>query len=670
MSEMFKKILVANRGEIACRVFKTCSQMGIKTVAVFSDIDRNSLHVQMADEAFNIGPAEVQLSYLCIEKIIEACQVSGADAVHPGYGFLSENSNFCQSLADVGITFIGPPAAAIKSMGDKITSKQIALDAGVSTIPGFLGVVETPQDAARIANEIGYPVMIKASAGGGGKGMRIANGPNEVLQGFSASQNEAEKSFGDNRIFIEKFIDRPRHIEIQILGDTFGNYVFFGERECSIQRRNQKIIEEAPSLFITETIRKEMGEQAIALARMVGYCSAGTVEFIVDSEQKFYFLEMNTRLQVEHPVTELVYGVDLVREMVNVACNKPIPFLQKDIKIKGWAIESRVYAEDPTRNFLPSVGRLTRYLPPAEVNTKTGKLRNDSGVYEGAEISIYYDPLIAKLCVWASDRKLAIEKMREALDSFNIQGVQTNLAFLSAVMDNNKFESGDFSTAFIEEEYPNGFDYIVSDPKFSKYFAIMSACMEEIRSLSGRNSLFRGIKEKENQFVTRVLLINKIELTVHFKRIDAKTFIFKDKLSGKLTVNIDWSPGDSLVFAMIGKIKIKSKIDFYRGSFVFDYRGRRTTVQVYNSRDAELVRFMIDQQPQDVSKFIICPMPGLLVNLGVTVGDEVVIGQSLCTVEAMKMENVIKAEKNGVIKAVNKKVGDPLAVEDVILEFE
>jgi len=511
---MFKKILIANRGEIACRVMKTCARLGIKTVAVFSDIDRNSLHVQMADESINIGSPEAKDSYLAVDKIISACELTGADAVHPGYGFLSENAKFCKALCDAGITFIGPPASAIEAMGDKITSKKIAMEAGVSTVPGFLGEVKSGQEAVKISNDIGYPVMIKASAGGGGKGMRVAFGADEVLEGFGSSQNEAEKSFGDNRIFIEKYITQPRHIEIQILGDTFGNYLFFGERECSIQRRNQKIIEEAPSPFLSASVRKKMGEQAVALAKSVNYYSAGTVEFIVDSNENFFFLEMNTRLQVEHPVTELVYGVDLVEEMIKVAANQYICLTQEDIKIKGWAIESRIYAEDPFRNFLPSVGRLSKYAPPTELDNKLFKLRNDAGVYEGSNVSIYYDPMIAKLCVWAVDRKAAIEGMRVALDDFDISGVETNLPFLSVVMENTKFEEGNFSTAFISEQFPDGFDYLIPDYELSKNLSMLAACLVEISMVREIPNFLRGDSESKHKFLHIVATVsdNEIEL--------------------------------------------------------------------------------------------------------------------------------------------------------------
>ena len=667
---MFKKILIANRGEIACRVMKTCARLGIKTVAVFSDIDRNSLHVQMADESINIGLPEAKDSYLAIDKIISACELTGADAVHPGYGFLSENAKFCQALCDAGITFIGPPASAIEAMGDKITSKKIAMEAGVSTVPGFLGEVKSGQEAVKISNDIGYPVMIKASAGGGGKGMRVAFGADEVLEGFGSSQNEAEKSFGDNRIFIEKYITQPRHIEIQILGDTFGNYLFFGERECSIQRRNQKIIEEAPSPFLSASVRKKMGEQAVALAKSVNYYSAGTVEFIVDSNEDFFFLEMNTRLQVEHPVTELVYGVDLVEEMIKVAANQYVCLKQEDIKIKGWAIESRIYAEDPFRNFLPSVGRLTKYAPPTELDNKLFKLRNDTGVYEGSNISIYYDPMIAKLCVWADDRKAAIEGMRVALDDFDISGVETNLPFLSVVMENAKFEEGNFSTAFISEQFPDGFDYLIPDYELSKNLSMLAACIVEISTVREIPNFLIGDSESKHKFLHKVATVGDNEIELIFCRTDEKLFGFNDSSHNRLCVEIDWSPGQSVVQATIGQVKIKSKIRIEREAFIFSFRGYKIRVYVRRPRVAELAKFMVERLPEDVSKLVLCPMPGLLVGLAVAIGDRVIMGQELCTVEAMKMENVLKAEKNSVVKFINKNIGDSLGVDDVIMEFE
>ena len=485
---MFSKILIANRGEIACRVIKTARKMGIKTVAIYSDADRNALHVAMADEAVHIGPPPANQSYIVIDKVMQAIRQSGAEAVHPGYGFLSENSKFAEALDAEGVAFVGPPVGAIEKMGDKITSKKIAQEAGVSTVPGYMGLIEDAEEAVRISQEIGYPVMIKASAGGGGKGMRIAWNDTETREGFQSSKNEAANSFGDDRIFIEKFVTQPRHIEIQVLADSHGNCIYLGERECSIQRRNQKVVEEAPSPFLDPATRKAMGEQACALAKAVGYTSAGTVEFIVDGEKNFYFLEMNTRLQVEHPVTELITGVDLVEQMIRVAHGEKLSIRQSDVKLNGWAIESRLYAEDPYRNFLPSIGRLSTYRPPAESSTETSVVRNDTGVFEGGEISMYYDPMIAKLCTWAPDRLGAIEHMRLALDRFEVEGIGHNLPFLSAVMDHPKFVKGDMTTAFIAEEYPDGFEGVILDEAALKFIAASCAAMNGLQRSDGPKS--------------------------------------------------------------------------------------------------------------------------------------------------------------------------------------
>ncbi|HHS89388.1 MAG TPA: acetyl/propionyl/methylcrotonyl-CoA carboxylase subunit alpha, partial [Rhodobacteraceae bacterium] len=460
---MFKKILVANRGEIACRVIKTARKMGIATVAVYSDADRRALHVQLADEAVHIGPPPANESYIVIDRIMEAIRVTGSEAVHPGYGFLSENPLFAEALSAEGVAFIGPPKGAIEAMGDKITSKKLAAEAGVSTVPGYMGLIADADEAVKISRDIGYPVMIKASAGGGGKGMRIAWNDEEAREGFESSKSEAAKSFGDDRIFIEKFVTQPRHIEIQVLCDSHGRGIYLGERECSIQRRNQKVIEEAPSPFLDDKTRAAMGAQAVALAQAVDYTSAGTVEFIVDSERNFYFLEMNTRLQVEHPVTELITGIDLVEQMIRIAAGEKLSIAQKDVQLNGWAIESRLYAEDPYRNFLPSIGRLTRYRPPLEETTEAYAVRNDTGVYEGGEISMFYDPMIAKLCTWAPDRASAIDAMRTALDAFEVEGIGHNLPFLSAVMDNPRFVDGNITTAFIDEEFPEGFQGVDLD---------------------------------------------------------------------------------------------------------------------------------------------------------------------------------------------------------------
>ena len=665
---MFNKILIANRGEIACRVIKTAKQMGIKTVAVFSDADRNALHVQMADEAVNIGPPPANQSYIDIEKVISAVKKSNAQAVHPGYGFLSENAKFAKSLSDIGVTFIGPPENAIESMGDKITSKKIAQEAGVNTVPGYMGVIKDEDEALSISEKIGYPVMIKASAGGGGKGMRIAWNDSEVKEGFQSSKNEAASSFGDDRIFIEKFVTQPRHIEIQVLADTKGNCIYLGERECSIQRRNQKVVEEAPSSFLDEKTRRKMGEQACNLAKAVGYSSAGTVEFIVDKDKNFYFLEMNTRLQVEHPVTELITGIDLVEQMILVATGKPLSITQKDIKLIGWAIESRLYAEDPYRNFLPSIGRLTRYRPPAEIKNKHSIVRNDTGVYEGGEISMYYDPMIAKLCTWAPDRAKAIEQMRIALDRFEVEGIGHNLPFLSAVMDHKKFISGKITTAFIAEEYSEGFNGVdLNDDEITDLAACAAAMnrVAEIRrtKISGRmdNHERRVGDDWVVQIAGKVFLVNVLADTA------GANVIFEDETS--IRISGDWLPGKKLANMTAGDKNLVIKINKTTGGFRMRTRGADLKVLVRTPRQAELSKHMQEKLPPDTSKMLLCPMPGLLVKIDVELGQEVQAGQPLCTVEAMKMENIFRAERKGVVAKINSSVGDSLAVDDIILEF-
>jgi len=665
---MFDKILIANRGEIACRVIKTAKQMGIKTVAVFSDADRNALHVQMADEAVNIGPPPANQSYIDIKKVISAVKKTNAQAVHPGYGFLSENAKFAQSLSDIGVTFIGPPQNAIESMGDKITSKKIAQEAGVNTVPGYMGVIKDENEALSISEKIGYPVMIKASAGGGGKGMRIAWNDSEVKEGFQSSKNEAASSFGDDRIFIEKFVTQPRHIEIQVLADTKGNCIYLGERECSIQRRNQKVVEEAPSSFLDEKTRRKMGEQACNLAKAVGYSSAGTVEFIVDKDKNFYFLEMNTRLQVEHPVTELITGIDLVEQMILVAAGKPLSITQKDIKLTGWAIESRLYAEDPYRNFLPSIGRLTRYRPPAEIKDKHSIVRNDTGVYEGGEISMYYDPMIAKLCTWAPDRAKAIEQMRIALDRFEVEGIGHNLPFLSAVMDHKKFISGKITTAFIAEEYSEGFTGVDLNDDKIKDLAACAAAMNrvaEIRrtKISGRmdNHERRVGDDWVVQIAGKVFLVNVLADTA------GANVIFEDETS--IRISGDWLPGKKLANMTAGDKNLVIKINKITGGFRMRTRGADLKVLVRTPRQAELSKHMQEKLPPDTSKMLLCPMPGLLVKIDVEIGQEVQEGQPLCTVEAMKMENILRAERKGVVAKINSSVGDSLAVDDIILEF-
>jgi propionyl-CoA carboxylase alpha chain len=666
---MFDKILIANRGEIACRVIKTARKMGIKTVAVYSDADRNALHVEMADEAVHIGRPPANQSYIVIDKIMDAIKQSGAQAVHPGYGFLSENSKFAEALDTAGVAFIGPPVGAIESMGDKITSKKIAQEAGVNTVPGYMGLIADADEAVKISNEIGYPVMIKASAGGGGKGMRIAWNDDEAREGFQSSKNEAANSFGDDRIFIEKFVTQPRHIEIQVLADAHGNCIFLNERECSIQRRNQKVVEEAPSPFLDEATRKAMGEQSCALAKAVGYASAGTVEFIVDGDRNFYFLEMNTRLQVEHPVTELITGVDLVEQMIRVANGEPLSITQDDVKINGWAIENRLYAEDPYRGFLPSIGRLTRYRPPEEFASDTQVVRNDTGVFEGGEISMYYDPMIAKLCTWAPTRLEAIEHMRNALDGFEVEGIGHNLPFLSAVMDHPKFVSGDMTTAFIAEEYPEGFNGVELADTDLQRIAASCAAMNRVAEI--RRTQISGRMDNHERRVGDDWVVSlqgqSYAVTIAADH-DGSTVSFDDGTS--IRVEGDWTPGDQLATMSVDGSALVMKVGKISGGFRIRSRGADLKVHVRSPRQAELAQYMIEKLPPDTSKMLLCPMPGLIVKVNVEVGQEVQEGQALCTVEAMKMENILRAERKGVVSKINAAAGDSLAVDDVIMEFE
>ncbi|MFP7673388.1 acetyl-CoA carboxylase biotin carboxylase subunit [Marivita sp. S0852] len=666
---MFDKILIANRGEIACRVIKTAHKMGIKTVAIYSDADKNALHVEMADEAVHIGPSPANQSYIVIDKVMEAIRQSGAQAVHPGYGFLSENPKFAEALEAEGVAFVGPPVGAIEKMGDKITSKKIAQEAGVSTVPGYMGLIEDADEAVKISNEIGYPVMLKASAGGGGKGMRIAWNDDEAREGFQSSKNEAASSFGDDRIFIEKFVTQPRHIEIQVLCDAHGNGIYLNERECSIQRRNQKVVEEAPSPFLDEATRRAMGEQSVALAKAVGYASAGTVEFIVDGDKNFYFLEMNTRLQVEHPVTELITGVDLVEQMIRVAHGEKLSIGQDDVKINGWAIENRLYAEDPYRNFLPSIGRLTRYRPPEEGALGDGIVRNDTGVFEGGEISMYYDPMIAKLCTWGPDRATAIETMRNALDSFEVEGIGHNLPFVAAVMDHPKFISGDMTTAFIEEEYPDGFDGVTLDDADLKRVAAACAAMNRVAEI--RRARISGTLDNHERHVGEnwnvALQGQDFDVTIAADKAGS-TVRFAD--GAELRVSGDWTPGDQLARMMVDDAPLVMKVGKVSGGFRIRTRGAELKVHVRTPRQAELARLMPEKLPPDTSKMLLCPMPGLIVKVDVQAGDEVQEGQALCTVEAMKMENILRAERKGTVSKINAGAGDSLAVDDIIMEFE
>ena len=666
---MFDKILIANRGEIACRVIKTARKMGIKTVAIYSDADRNALHVEMADEAVHIGPPPANQSYIVIDKVMDAIKATGAQAVHPGYGFLSENPKFAEALAAANVAFIGPPVGAIESMGDKITSKKIAQEAGVSTVPGYMGLIEDADEAVKISQQVGYPVMIKASAGGGGKGMRIAWNDEEAREGFQSSKNEAANSFGDDRIFIEKFVTQPRHIEIQVLADAHGNCIYLNERECSIQRRNQKVVEEAPSPFLDEATRKAMGEQSCALAKAVGYASAGTVEFIVDGDRNFYFLEMNTRLQVEHPVTELITGVDLVEQMIRVANGEPLSITQDDVKINGWAIENRLYAEDPYRNFLPSIGRLTRYRPPAEEATETAVVRNDTGVFEGGEISMYYDPMIAKLCTWAPTRADAIEEMRIALDRFELEGIGHNLPFLAAVMDHPKFTSGDMTTAFIAEEYPDGFQGVELNEAELRRIAASAAAMNRVAEI--RRTKISGCMDNHERRVGDNWVVSlqgeKFAVSVAADA-NGSTVTFDDGAS--LRVEGEWTPGMMLADMSVDGALLVMKVGKITGGFRIRNRGADLKVHVRSPRQAELALHMIEKLPPDTSKMLLCPMPGLIVKVDVEVGQEVQEGQALCTVEAMKMENILRAERKGVVSKINAAAGDSLAVDDIIMEFE
>ena len=681
---MFTKILIANRGEIACRVIKTARKMGIGTVAIYSDADKQALHVQMADEAIHIGPPPANQSYIVIDKVMEAVKKSGAQAVHPGYGFLSENSKFASALADAGVAFVGPPVGAIEKMGDKITSKKIAQEAGVSTVPGYMGLIEDADEAVKISNEVGYPVMLKASAGGGGKGMRIAWNDAEAREGFQSSKNEAANSFGDDRIFIEKFITQPRHIEIQVLCDSHGNGIYLGERECSIQRRQQKVVEEAPSPFLDEATRKAMGEQAVALALAVDYASAGTVEFIVDGNKNFFFLEMNTRLQVEHPVTELITGVDLVEQMIRVANGEKLSITQDDVTLTGWAIENRLYAEDPYRGFLPSIGRLTRYRPPAEQaagplldndkwqgDAAAGPvaIRNDTGVYEGGEISMYYDPMIAKLCTWAPTREAAIEAMRVALDSFEVEGIGHNLPFLSAVMDHPIFIAGEMTTAFIEEQYPDGFQGVTLPDIDLRRIAAATAAMNRVSEI--RRARVSGRMDNHERKVGTdwnvALQDTSLNMVIDADR-DGSNVTFDDGACMRVTG--DWTPGDQLATMMVDGAPLVLKVGKISGGFRIRTRGADLKVHVRTPRQAELARLMPEKIAPDTSKLLLCPMPGLVVKVSVEEGEEVEEGQALCTIEAMKMENILKAEKKGTVSKINASAGDSLAVDEIIMEFE
>ena len=670
---MFKRILIANRGEIACRIIKTARRMGIQTVAVYSEADRDALHVEMADEAVLIGPPAAAESYLLIDKIVEACRRTGAEAVHPGYGFLSEREAFPLALAKAGIVFIGPNAGAIAAMGDKIESKKAAAKANVSTVPGHLGVIADEKHAVKIADEIGYPVMIKASAGGGGKGMRIAHSTSEVAEGFGLAKAEAKSSFGDDRVFIEKFIVDPRHIEIQVIGDKHGNVIYLGERECSIQRRNQKVIEEAPSPLLDETTRRKMGEQAVALAKAVNYDSAGTVEFVAGQDKSFYFLEMNTRLQVEHPVTELITGIDLVEQMIRVAAGEPLSLAQKDVTLTGWAVESRVYAEDPFRNFLPSIGRLVKYRPPVESNINGITVRNDTGVQEGGEISIYYDPMIAKLVTHAPSRAAAIEAQATALDSFYIDGIRHNIPFLSALMHHPRWREGNLSTGFIAEEFPKGFAARAPEGEIARRLAAVAAAIDHVlgerkRQISGQ-MIGRPVKRERRRAVW--LERHEIALDVTREADDiAVRFIGADGVAGNRHHLVSpWTPGDPVWQGTIDGHLVAMQVRPIANGFRLAHQGFEVAVNVFTDSEAAAARLMPIKTAADTGKKLLCPMPGLVVSIAVSEGQEVKAGETLAVVEAMKMQNVLRAERDGTVKKIHATAGATLAVDALILEF-
>ena len=670
---MFKKILVANRGEIACRVFRTAKRMGLKTVAVYSDADARSPHVLMADESVRLGPAPAAESYLKPELILLAAKETGADCIHPGYGFLSERESFARACAEAGIAFVGPPPNAIAAMGDKIESKKLAKAAGVNVVPGFLGEIADTDEAVKIADGIGYPVMMKASAGGGGKGMRLAYSEQDVREGFEATKREGLASFGDDRVFIEKFIESPRHIEIQVLGDQHGNIVYLGERECSIQRRHQKVVEEAPSPFVTPKMRKAMGEQAVALARAVGYHSAGTVELIVSGAdttgEGFYFLEMNTRLQVEHPVTEAITGLDLVEQMIRVAAGEPLAFGQDDVRLDGWAIENRVYAEDPYRGFLPSTGRLVRYAPPAVGahqepfgQSETAYVRVDDGVREGGEVSMFYDPMIAKLVTWAPTREEAIDEQIAALDAFVVEGVGNNIDFLSALMQHPRFRAGALTTGFIAEEYPDGFHGAPASGTLRTMLAAIAAfaaTAEADRARRTDGQLGKRLRPPADWVVTIDKTDHAVTVSTDGLSVDGED----------LDLDLEYTPGDRIVHAQ-GDTPLSVQLRRTHAGFVLTTRGASHSVRVLPARVAPYARHLIEKVPPDLSRFLLAPMPGLLVRLDVAVGDKVEAGQPLAVVEAMKMENILRSQKTATVKTIEAKQGDSLAVDQVILELE
>ena len=676
---MFKKILIANRGEIACRVIKTARRLGIKTVAVYSEADRDARHVELADEAVLLGPAPSRESYLVADKLIAACKQTGAEAIHPGYGFLSENAAFAKRVAEEGIVFIGPKHHSIAAMGDKIASKELAAKANVNTIPGYNNPIESAEQAVGIARDIGYPVMIKASAGGGGKGLRVAWNDKEALEGFTSCRNEARNSFGDDRVFIEKFVEEPRHIEIQVLGDGHGNCVYLWERECSIQRRHQKVIEEAPSPFLDEKTRKAMGEQAVALARAVDYQSAGTVEFVVGKDKGFYFLEMNTRLQVEHPVTECITGLDLVEQMIRVAAGEKLGFRQQDIARNGWAIECRINAEDPFRNFLPSTGRLVKYRPPnqnmeaSQPVPPDGGVRVDTGVYEGGEIPMFYDSMIAKLIVHGKDRSEAISRMREALNGFVIRGISSNIPFQAALLAHPRFVAGDFNTGFIAEQYPKGFSSSAvphDEPGFLLSLAAVShrRSRERAATLTGQRR-HREVRIRED-FV--IVLTDeggkRDQIPVAVRPIGS---MFHVTLAGKThEVAFEDNLRDIAVHGQFDGEAFCAQIERIGLGYRISHNGSSLVARVYNPRAAELEALMLFKAPPDLSKVLISPMPGLLVDVAVQPGQTVRAGERLAAIEAMKMENILFATQDCVVGEVLAKKGDSLAVDQVIIRFQ
>jgi propionyl-CoA carboxylase alpha chain len=667
---MFKRILIANRGEIACRIIKTARRLGIETVAVYSDADKDALHVEMADAAVPIGPPPAAESYLVIEKIVNACRRTGAEAVHPGYGFLSERAGFPTALQDAGIVFIGPNPKAIAAMGDKIESKRFAAKAKVSTVPGHLGVIEDEKQAVKIAEAIGFPVMIKASAGGGGKGMRVAHSKAEVAEGFTRARSEAKSSFGDDRVFIEKFITDPRHVEIQVLGDKHGNVIHLGERECSIQRRNQKVVEEAPSPLLDAATRRKMGEQAVGLAKAVGYDSAGTVEFVAGQDRSFYFLEMNTRLQVEHPVTELVTGIDLVEQMIRIAAGETLALRQQDVKLNGWAVETRIYAEDPYRGFVPSAGRLVKYRPPAESSAGGITVRNDTGVYEGGEIPLFYDPMIAKLVTHAKTRKAAIDAQADALDAFTIEGIRHNIPFLAAVMQHPRWREGRLSTGFIAEEYPDGFHPPTPDGDTARVLTAVATAIDHVlgerkRKISGQMAGPAVTRERR-----RAVRLGETEHQVEVAREgDAIAVTFLDRKGRGSSLVSAWKPGDVLWSGTVDGRPVAVHVRPIANGFELAHRGIEAKAFVFTEREAQAARLMPLNKVSDSGKALRCPMPGLVLSVAVAEGQEVKAGETLVVVEAMKMENVLRAERDGVVKKIHARPGDSLAVDAVIMEF-